>query len=143
MSRIVVGIDGSELAQRALEWAVDEARRRGAVLEVVHAWTMPRPDEFVPVVAEDAVRDAAERVLAVAIGDLVDDSHPPEVLPRLVEGPPANALLAASKGADLLVVGSHGHGGFVGMLLGSVSQRVLHHATCPVVVVRGTDAAAA
>ena len=64
-------------------------------------------------------------------------------MPCVVQGPPAKVLLDAAKGADLLVVGSHGHGGFVGMLLGSVSQHVLHHAACPVVVVHGDDAAAA
>ena len=137
MSRIVVGVDGSEVSQQALDWALDEGRQRGSVVEVVHSWTTPYVDPYSMVTLDpDIFRDAADLALKRIVATLPVDPHGPEVIPKLVHGAAAVALLEASEGADLLVVGSHGHGGFVGMLLGSVSQHVLHHANCPVVVVR-------
>ena len=145
MARIVVGVDGSSESRRALDWAVDEARRRGATLQVVHAWSIPHADPYLPVMLEPEVfHRGAETVLQEAVSGIGTD-HGPTIETELVCASPAAALLAAADGADLLVVGSHGRGGFTGMLLGSVSQHVLHHATCPVVVVRRTlvDAASA
>ena len=144
VAHVVVGVDGSEVGQRALVWAVEEARRRDATLDVVHAWRVPIPDPYMPAAIDVAdFRVDAERVLAEAIAQLPSDPNGPTIVPCLVHGAPAAVLLEAAADADLLVVGSHGHGGFIGMLLGSVSQHVLHHATCPVVVVRGADVAAA
>lgn len=132
--RIVVGVDGSERAQGALEWAIDEARRRGAVLEVVHAWQLPVNTGMyagTPVYPSSA-EELARRVLDMAIDQ--EDTFGVRVDPHLACAPPVRALLAAAEGADLVVVGSRGLGGFKSLLLGSVSRRLAHHAPCPVVV---------
>lgn len=134
--RIVVGIDGSDAGTAALDWAADEARRRNATLEIVHAWSMPNADPFLPVAIDpELIRRSGAHVLAAAV-DRVGTGQGLTLVPKLVAGTPDAALLAASADADLLVVGSHGHGVVAGVLLGSVTQRVLHRARCPVVVVR-------
>ena len=137
-NRIVVGVDGSDQSRRVLQFAVEEARRRGDPLLVVHAYTVPvywGVPEFGAVVPpqppEEAVADA-EALLERIMADLPDDVD----VERLVtQGPASAVLLEAAEGADLLVVGSRGHGGFVGLLLGSTSHQVVTHAPCPVVVV--------
>ena len=134
--RIVVGIDGSDAGNAALDWAADEARRRDATLEIVHAWSVPTGDPFMPMAIDpELVRRSGAHVLAAAV-ERVGTGHGLRLVPNLVAGSPDAALLAAAVDADLLVVGSHGHGVLAGVLLGSVTQRVLHHARCPVVVVR-------
>lgn len=146
MSVVVVGVDGSEDSERALRFALEEARLRGARLRVVHAWQLPYPVHAggpVPIVYDRAdvaagARDVLERAVAAVAAD-VDDV---QVEPVLVEDRAAPALLAAAEGADLLVMGSRGHGGFVGLLLGSVGQQCAHHARCPVVVVPHGERAA-
>jgi nucleotide-binding universal stress UspA family protein len=136
----VVGIDGSEAgdSDAALRFAYDEAAVRGAELEVIHAWVEPYrgPRTNVSVPRFELELEAAE-LLGEAIKRALEgrgDEVP--VHPRLVEDAPAHALIEASDGADMLVVGSRGRGGFAGLLLGSISQQVVHHARCPVVVVR-------
>lgn len=139
MQRIVVGVDGSENSRRALEWAIEEAKIRRAQLTVVSAWQIPN------VVLSSTVATAAydTGVWKGAATETLDtmlqavDSHDLSAgLDRqVVEGPPAKVLLDVAKGADLIVVGSRGRGGFSGLLLGSVSQQVAHHADCPVVIV--------
>ena len=134
--RIVVGIDGSPSAERALDWAIGEAQRRAASLHLVAAWLYPMAlgYAFTSTVADvrQSAQDDIDRALA----------HIDEVAPGIaaggetVEQQPAPALVAAAEGADLLVVGSRGRGGFQGLLLGSVSQYCTRHATCSVVVVR-------
>jgi nucleotide-binding universal stress UspA family protein len=123
---VVVGVDGSEGSWMALRWAVDEAAIRGARLSVVHAWTTAY-----------AVPPGGQRLLHEMVdGTVARAERPPpdiELLP--VEEPPAPALLHRAKGAGLLVVGGRGRGGFAALLLGSVSQQCLHHASCAVVVV--------
>jgi nucleotide-binding universal stress UspA family protein len=136
MRRIVVGVDGSERSLLALRWAVDEARLRGAEVEAIHAWTYPvvggLPVTPVMVDLEGIERDARqvldESVAKVDAGDVAVEGV-------LVRGGAAHALIDRAQGADLLVVGSRGLGGFTGLLLGSVSQQVVHHAPCPVVVI--------
>jgi len=136
-ARIVVGVDGSKESQRALDWAVDEARLRDATLHVVHAWHIPQPDPYLPVVLGPEVFESSARtLLREAVAGLEADPEAPVVEAQLVCGSAVQALLQAAADADLLVVGSHGRGGFAGMLLGSVSQHLIHHATGPVVVVR-------
>ena len=137
--RVVVGIDGSTGARQALRWAIAEARFRGAVLDVVHAWHPPYLGGHpyaVPVPDPDLYEGAARQVLhdALAAEDVTGLSRPVEEILTLA-GSAASALLEASKGADLIVVGSRGLGGFGELLLGSVSHQVAHHATCPVVIV--------
>ena len=140
--RVVVGVDGSDHAARALRWAIDEALRRGAPLEVVHAWHYPYIGVEVGFTATPSVLEAAEKVARQILDDaaaVASDAGVDGVERSLVSGPAAGALLDAAKGADVLVVGSRGRGGFAGLLLGSVSQQVAHHAPCPVVIVPGGD----
>lgn len=137
MARIVVGVDPSKDALRALRWAVDEAEIRGATLELVHAF--PTPDLMaLPAVVSlpdpDELRRAAEDVLDEAL-DSAGGTRDVEVVKRVIAGNAASALCEAAEGADLLVVGARGLGGFRGLLLGSVSHQVVSHSPCPVVVV--------
>lgn len=133
--QVVVGVDGSPAAEAALVWARDEARRWGAEVLVVQAW------EFTPlVVATDApvdlegLRAATDESLRRQV-EAVFGPDDATVTSRTVEDLPARALLDAAEGADLVVLGSRGLGGVKSFFLGSVSAKVMHHATCPVVVV--------
>lgn len=136
MTRIVVGVDGSESSHRALEWAVDEARLRHATVEAVHAWTYSPlgTSPYHPSVLDPSMMERiAHEVLDEAIAAV--DTSGVTVSKSLVCDGAATALLEEGKGADLLVVGSRGRGGFAGLLLGSVSQQIVHHARCPVVII--------
>jgi nucleotide-binding universal stress UspA family protein len=137
MTRIVVGVDGSEAGEAALRFAVAEARLRGAPLEAVIAWHEPYvAPTLAPVVPDPTVfADAAARTLDQSVEAAVAGGDPIEVKRVVKRGGAAEVLLEQADGADLLIVGSRGRGGFAGLLLGSVSQQVVHHATCPVVVV--------
>ena len=136
MQRVVVGTDGSPGSQRALEWAVEEARRRQARLAVVHIWDAPfEPTWGTMGVDIAAYEEHASETLDDAVADCRAAEPGVEIEPRLVRGPAATTLVELAKDADLLVVGSRGRGGFAGLLLGSVSQQVAQHATCPVVIV--------
>lgn len=140
VARVVVGVDGSESSRSALQWAARQAHMTGARLEVVITWELPvsfgwlppYPSDFNP--AEDAQRtlDAEVKTVTDAYPDLV-------VQTTVVEGHPAPVLIDASRGADLLVVGSRGHGEFAGMLIGSVSEHCVANAHCPVLVWRRSD----
>ena len=137
--RIVVGVDGSPSSVHALEWAIHQAELTGDVIEAGHAWHFPSIYGM-PVADVPDFAGLAAEILDKSIAEArnaTDQNVPVEIRPVVVEGNPAQALLDMAKGADLLVVGSRGHGGFTGALLGSVSQHVVHHAPCPVVVVRG------
>jgi nucleotide-binding universal stress UspA family protein len=137
MKTIVVGVDGSDCAREALEWAVTEARLRGDRVRAVHAWECPMTAGLwgtaSPEVPIDELREAARATLEHAVEPLENGVPIEEVV---VEGPAAPALVAAAENADLLVVGSRGRGGFERLLLGSVSTQCVHRAHCPVVVVR-------
>ena len=140
--RLVVGVDGSLHSQEALRWAIGQARRTGQQIEAVTSWTIP-VDYGVGGVAPVAAYDwegAATGILKDTLAAVVDPSDADRVSQRVVMGHPARVLLDAAAGADLLVVGSRGRGGFTGMLLGSVSQQVISRARCPVIVVRDTNA---
>ena len=138
MERIVVGIDGSDNSHRALRWALDEGRLRRAAVEVVHTWNAPYMGGYrydVPMVDPENYEKTANQVLDSAI-DGEDTSGLPVPVERIVtSGGAARVIVETAKGAELVVVGSRGLGGFKGLLLGSVSQQVTHHAPCPVVVV--------
>jgi nucleotide-binding universal stress UspA family protein len=130
---VVVGVDGSSGSRAALRRAALEATAHDASLEVVLAWGLfdqPGDGSFDPHC--DAAR--ARVVLQKIVDDEVAPPQPDAVL-QVVNDLPARALLEAGRGAWLLVVGSRGLGGFQGLLLGSVSQQVVHHAVCPVLVV--------
>jgi nucleotide-binding universal stress UspA family protein len=133
---IVVGVDDSESSHRALRWAVREASRRQARLSIITAWTwdavegtpMAMADpEAMHDIAEHAQDDAVEKALA-------EGPTPPEVLREVVQAPAAEALIEASRSAELVVVGTHGRGPVKSFLLGSVSLSVIRHSGCPVVV---------
>jgi nucleotide-binding universal stress UspA family protein len=136
MQRIVVGIDGSEGARRALDWAIEEAELRHARLQVVHTWDAPfEPTWGTMGVDVAAYEESARELLDDEVEDRVVGAVRQNVEKQLVRGGAAIVLVGLSKDADLLVIGSRGRGGFAGLLLGSVSQQVAHHATCPVVIV--------
>lgn len=135
--RIVVGIDGSPHSRHMLAFAIEEARRRDASIDAVYAyappvyWSAPEFGVLIPRPEAEVVEDATE-LLARELAEVPADVRVEQVV---VEGPAARALLETARGADLIVVGSRGRGGFMGLLLGSTSHQVVTHATCPVVVV--------
>lgn len=142
--RIVVGVDGSSSSKAALAWAVEQARLTGASVEAVIAWHYPvmvGGMPFAPIAAIDSpdYGELAAKVLSDVIGTTVDPDGPVKISSVVREGNPAQVLLEAATGADLLVVGSRGHGGFTEALLGSVGQACVHHARCPVVVIRAAS----
>ncbi len=135
--RIVVGVDGSDSSMRALDWAVRQAEMTGASILVVAAWHWPPNWGWgLPLAPPITPQEDAEKVLADVL-EPVRAQHPELVITsEVVESHPAPALVKASRGADLLVVGSRGHGEFAGMLLGSVSEHCVSNAECPVLVLR-------
>ncbi len=139
--KIVVGVDGSDGSVDALRWALAEATLRGATVDVIHSWHYPYAayteitGMAAGVVTGEDLEQLGKEVLRLSVDLAGAESSGVEVTPVLVQGAAAATLLEAAKGADMLVVGSRGHGGFTGLLLGSVSQHVIHHAPCPAVVV--------
>lgn len=136
---IVVGVDGSPQSRQALRWAVQMARLLGAPMTVVTAWEFPTTYGYATPVPdwnpEDDMRQVQDQAIAGVFGD-----DPPQDLGRVLQsGGAAHVLLEASEGALMLVVGSRGHGGFAGLLLGSVSSVVAEHAACPVLIVHGDE----
>jgi nucleotide-binding universal stress UspA family protein len=140
--RIVVGVDGSAPSVAALRWAVRQAELTSGTIDAVTAWQYPVSAGglgWAPTSGLDNT-DYAElsaKTLSAAVAEV---GPPPSVQVRelVVEGNPAQAILDTARGADLLVVGNRGHGEFTDALIGSVSNRCVHHASCPVVVVHGT-----
>ena len=138
--RIVVGVDGSEASLAALRWAVEDAKRKGATVVALYAWHLPAVGgtpfgaDVSALLDPDILRDAATAQL-----DKVMEYARPDpavtVERRVVMAGAAHALLTEAEGAEELVVGSRGHGGFAGLLLGSVSLQCAHHARCPVVII--------
>ncbi|HEX4094225.1 MAG TPA: universal stress protein [Trebonia sp.] len=146
-SRVVVGVDGSPSSLSALRWAIRQAEFTDAAVDAVIAWHYPAPTGgygWAPtsIPASFDFKENAEKILAEAIseGGLPGSLVPVRAV--VAEGNPARVLLDVAEGADLLVVGSRGHGGFTEALLGSVGQHCVHHAHCPVVVVRDEHATA-
>jgi nucleotide-binding universal stress UspA family protein len=136
--RIVVGVDGSESSKDALKWAAHQAELTGGSLEAVITWEISSSSLgfAVPVPADYDPRAIAKETIEETVHKALGKSGEPHVVALVVEGQAAESLVEAAKGADLLVVGSRGHGPFTGALLGSVSAYCAAHATCPVVVVR-------
>ena len=136
MARIVVGVDGSEHAVRALRWAAEEARLRDADLAVIHVATHPGPPPPAPATPEtkaELAQLSRELVIDETLAEVRTEGLAVERLPLV--GHPAEELATAAESADLLVVGARGLGGFRGLLLGSVTQHLLAVATCPVAVI--------
>lgn len=143
MSVIVVGVDHSAGAKEALQLALVEAELGQATLRAVHAWQfgyigVTGVEGGLPAVGGglQEFHDAATAALEATLHEAIPDARSVKVERRVVEGAPAAVLVEESRGADLLVVGSRGHGGFAQLLLGSVSQQCAQHAECPVVIVR-------
>lgn len=139
--RIVVGVDGSEQSQLALSWAARISTTTGASIDAVKAWHFPASSGwgYVPD-AWNPETDATE-CLTGSVDEAFGADRPPGLRLLVREGLPAKVLLDESKGATMLIVGSRGHGGFAGLLLGSVSSSCAEHATCPVLVVHGGQTA--
>ena len=153
---VVVGVDGSPGARAALRWALREARLRSSPVRAVHAWMFGyiggRVEGYpywggsigsytsLGVDLNDLHR-AAEGLLDRALAEVEDEAEGLEIERQVIQGPAAEVLVQAASPYDLLVVGSRGHGGFTGLMLGSVSQQCIHHAHCPVVVVHSSVSA--
>ena len=138
--QVVVGTDGSEASHVALRWAAREAALRSVGLLVLHAWSAPTIDPVAfasTVPAIEAFAEGAQEVVAVQIEAARAEAPGVRVEGQDVCGGAASMLIEASPGAGLVVVGGRGRGGFTGMVLGSVSHQVAHHAECPVAIIPG------
>jgi nucleotide-binding universal stress UspA family protein len=139
-SRVVVGVDGSQVSAAAVDFAFGYAGATGAAVEAVLAWEGPvstGPGDLVPLVYDaETLQRENEAVLAESLAGQGEKHPDVAVWSHVVRGRPADVLAEAARGAELLVVGSRGRGGFRGLLLGSVSRAVLHRTACPVAVVR-------
>lgn len=135
--RILVGVDGSEGSIHALRWAVEEAVARKAVLEPATVWQSPYDfgEELLYPVAEEKIAAGAKERLDTAVVEALGDHRIVDVECSVLHGDAAQTLCDRSAHSDLLVVGSRGHGGFAGLLLGSVSTKCAHHSLCPVAIV--------
>ncbi|HVA59046.1 MAG TPA: universal stress protein [Mycobacteriales bacterium] len=137
-TRVVVGVDGSDPSKTALQWAARIAPSLGATLEAVIAWDYPTNYGWAVGIPENWRPDIdATKVLEATLDEVFDAHRPPDLLALTRQGQASSVLLEASRGADMLVVGSRGHGGFTGLLLGSVSASCAEHAHCPVLVAHG------
>jgi nucleotide-binding universal stress UspA family protein len=142
--RVVVGVDGSPSSRAALRWAVNQAVLTGGTVDAVMARQAPDNEVIggfgqtpVEVNDESVTAAAAQRSLDAIISEEVKADDRGRVNARVFQGHPATALVQASDGAELVAVGQRGLGSFSGSLLGSVSQYLVHHANCPVLIFRG------
>jgi nucleotide-binding universal stress UspA family protein len=141
-TKIVVGVDGSPSSRAALRWAVRQAVLTGGTVDAVMAWQFPRilrTAAWAPIYVDEAagLEEDARKTLDAVISDEVKPGDSQLVTTRVVQGDPYVVLREAAADADLLVLGSRGHGGFADALLGSVGQYCVHHAHCPVLIMRG------
>jgi nucleotide-binding universal stress UspA family protein len=138
---IVVGVDGSEGSKAALRWALSQAHLTGLPIDAVTVWQPPTQTGYlygyIPTELDDeSYAELAGKTLDATVADVRAEFDQPVKVRTIVRaGHPALILLEAGRNAEVLVVGSRGHGAFAGMLLGSVSQHCVQHPTCPVVVV--------
>jgi nucleotide-binding universal stress UspA family protein len=134
--RIVVGVDGSDDSLRALRWALNEARRRGGTVQAVTAYTWFGTEAAVLAgLGPEGERERAETLLAASVEEVLREFPGMSVAAEVVEGEPGAKLTEAARDADVLVVGSHGHGRLHHAVLGSVSEACIRLASCPVVVI--------
>lgn len=137
LHRIVVGADGSPSSRHAVEWAANQAALTGGTLQLAAVWhwpvnygyPVPLAPHYDPAAEAFKLLDEEAAVVRLAHPDL-------DVRTAVVQGSAAQVLVELSRGADLLVVGTRGHGELIGMVIGSVSEHCVVHAHCPVVVVR-------
>ena len=139
--RVVVGVDGSPDSVRALKWGADYAKAQGAELLAVSVFEVPvvfgGPYALSGIPEPDKLEEEARTALSEAVREALGEGA--EVTERVEQGHPARVLVNASRAAQLVVVGSRGRGGFVGLMLGSVSQYCVTHARCPVLVMPHED----
>ncbi len=140
MKTIVVGVDGSAGSEDALRFAAEEAKQRHARLRVVHAWHVPVAANgagfaMAYPIAPEELEEGAKKTLEKSVRALAEALDGIDVEQVVEQGQASEVLVKQTDGAELLVVGTRGHGGFVGLLLGSVSQQCAHHAHCPVAIV--------
>jgi nucleotide-binding universal stress UspA family protein len=140
--RTVVGVDGSPSSRTALRWAVRQANLTNGTVDAVIAWEIPMVLQgygFAPIYVEEegSFEENAKKTIEAVISEETEPADSQRVRSLVIHGHPAQALLDVAAGADLLVVGSRGHGEFAEALLGSVSQNCVHHAPCPVLIMRG------
>ena len=137
--RLVVGVDGSAPSQAALRWALEQSRLTGTPITAVIAWQYP-PDYGLGAVPEGWSPDQdAANALERTLQEVCGDDRPADLRSVVREGNPARVLLDESQGAAMLLVGSRGHGGFYGLLLGSVSAACAERASCPVLVLHAEE----
>jgi nucleotide-binding universal stress UspA family protein len=143
--RAVVGVDGSPASRAALRWTIEwVATAGGGTVEAVHTWQTPYVYGPMGGALVTVDREPVEAAATSALTDALEGVEVPDEValrPVLAEGPCAQSLLDRASGADLLALGTRGRGGFAGLLLGSVTQQCLHHATCPVVILPAPEAA--
>jgi nucleotide-binding universal stress UspA family protein len=141
-TKIVVGVDGSPSSRAALRWAVRQAVLTGETVDAVMAWQFPmvlRTSAWAPIYVDEAagLEEDARKALDTVITDEIASADRQLVTARVVQGDPTQVLQEATASAGLLVLGSRGHGSLADALLGSVGQYCLHHAHCPVLIMRG------
>ena len=135
MKKIVVGVDDSRNARAALRWVLDNAASDDEII-AIHVWHLPIAGGFETSMLDPSTfEDGAQETLAYVISDVATDAEAERVQQHVMAGQCANVLLDVAEEADLLVLGARGHGGFAGLLLGSVTNTIVHHAPCPVVIV--------
>ena len=137
---VVVGVDGSPASVAALSWAGHYGAATGAVVWALHIWHYPTAGGLPPGITPESVTDEVKANQRKELDEAMSTAYlDPAALvdSKVGYGHPAQVLISESENADLIVVGHRGHGGFTGMLTGSVTLHVVNHATCPVVVVRG------
>ena len=136
---VVVGVDGSKVSAKAIDFAFDQAETLHAKVEAVHTWTSPfltyADGASMLQFDEEKIREEARLLVAESVAGAAAEHPDVEWSTELAMGSAAQALVRRSESADLVVVGSRGRGGFTGLLLGSVSQSVLHHTHCPIAIV--------
>jgi nucleotide-binding universal stress UspA family protein len=142
--QVLVGVDGSEGSRRALRWAAREAAVREAALQPVMAWQDRYDFGELPLgpVDEEKIAAGAKERMDTMLAEVTGEDPALPTDPLVLHADAAQELCARSAGAALLVVGSRGHGGFAGLLLGSVSTKCAHHSRCPVAIVPGNGASA-
>lgn len=138
--RIVVGVDGSTESKAALRWAGEMARRTGALIDAVTTWSFPVTYSWDASGTYDIDwHGDADKVATASVDNVFGPQRPVGLRIFALEGDPAQKLIEHAAGAQMLVVGNRGRGGFKGLLLGSVSSKCAAHATCPVLIVHADD----
>ncbi|MEU5846024.1 universal stress protein [Saccharopolyspora shandongensis] len=133
---IAVGVDGSDESVRALRWAANQIREVGGIAHAIMVWHQPVQFGYRLPTPDTELEERANKALNTAVTAVQADFPDVDLRSRLIRGHVVDELVGLSKQADLLVVGNKGHGAFTGMLVGSVALKLVHHAACPVVVVR-------